>query len=81
MMSLASKGGLICRKLLALGDFFGQQCQQHFVPILVTFRIALALRDQMPVVRNVGVVDVVLHCSLSRDVSFTSIMARGGKLK
>ena len=81
MMSLASKGRLICRKLLALGDFFGQQCQQHFVPILVTFRIALALRDQMPVVRNIGVVDVLLHCRLPRDVSFTSIMARNGNLK
>jgi hypothetical protein len=44
MMSLASEGGLICRKLLALGNFLGQQRQQHFVPILVTFWIALALR-------------------------------------
>ena len=46
MMSLASKGGLIYRKLLALGDFLGPQRQQHFVPLLVTFRIELALRDQ-----------------------------------
>ena len=61
MMSLASKGGLICRKLLALGNFLGQQGQQHFVPILVTFWIALALRDQVPVMRNIGVVDEALH--------------------
>ena len=70
MMSLACKGALICRKLLALGNFLGQQGQQHLVPILVTFWIALALRDQMPVVRNIGVVDEALHCCLPRAVSF-----------
>jgi len=41
----------LIKRLLVLGSFLGQQGQQHFVPILVTPGIALALRDQMPIVR------------------------------
>jgi hypothetical protein len=74
------RGKLLTGRLLLLGNFLGQQGQQHFVPILVTFLIALALRDQLPVVRHIGVVDVMLHCSLPRGCQL-HIMARNGDLK
>jgi hypothetical protein len=35
----------------------------------------------MPVVINISVVDVALHWSLPRDVSFPSMMARNSNLK
>ena len=54
----------LTERLLVLGHFLGQQGQQHSVPVFVTFGIALALRNQMPVVSHIGVVDVALPSSL-----------------
>ena len=45
-------GKLLVERLVVPGNFLDQQRQQGFVPILVTFWIALALRDQMPVVKK-----------------------------
>ena len=46
------------------------------MPILVTFRIALALRNQMPVVRHIGVVDVALHDGSITSISKSQLICR-----
>jgi hypothetical protein len=50
---VGSRAPILLSSLLLLGYFLGKQRQQHLVPIFVTFWIALALRNQLFVMRHV----------------------------
>jgi hypothetical protein len=47
-----------------LGDFLGQQFQQHLMPIFIAIWVLLALGDQFPVERNIRIMYERRHCSL-----------------
>src|ERR1700758_5184405 len=68
--SQAAWGGPALAFLVLLGCFLVEQGQQHLVPILVAFRIALALGDQPPIEIDVCVVDVILHGALRMQVAY-----------
>jgi hypothetical protein len=59
-------------RLPLLGHFLVKQRQKHFMPILVTRRIVLALGYQPSIMLNVCVVDETLHCDLPLAVSETA---------
>lgn len=65
--SIASASSSPLGSLLVLRDFLGQQFQQHLMPIFITRWILLILGDQLPVERNIRIMNERRHCSLHSD--------------